>query len=52
MSNRSLQRTVSMHRLPRSFGADCAPDEIDVKANVVFAHLFVSGPATGARVYH
>jgi len=27
-------------------------DEIDLKANAVFAHIFVSGSTTGARVYH
>jgi type I restriction enzyme R subunit len=26
--------------------------EIDLKANAVFAHIFVSGSTTGARVYH
>jgi type I restriction enzyme, R subunit len=26
--------------------------EIDLKANAVFAHIIVSGSATGARVYH
>ena len=27
-------------------------DEIDLKANAVFAHIFVSGSTAGARVYH
>jgi type I restriction enzyme R subunit len=27
-------------------------DEIDLKASAVFAHIFVSGSTTGARVYH
>ena len=27
-------------------------DEIDLKANAVFAHIFVSGSTPGARVYH
>jgi type I restriction enzyme R subunit len=27
-------------------------DEIDLKADAVFAHIFVSGSTTGARVYH